>query len=422
VLEGFALWPQSPPAARRTMARAVLPALVLPLLAGAGFVVAEHARFLNYQFRDFTLGERLMSQPRALLDYLLGLLWPSEARLGFFHDDFRASRGWLEPPGTLLAAVLWGLALAWALTRRQGAAAPLAAAGLLLFLAGHAIEGTVFPLELYFEHRNYLPAAGAAVMVCAALAALASRAGALPALALGMALVLLSAGLTGARVGVWQDDERIVVTGRAHHPQSVRAASAMAGLRLEAGDAESALAELLDPLAAYERKPAGLLLQALYVACVGGATPGAKLLESLAGGASYVDVRYVATALEQLGAAYRRTGCPSMDTAQAAAAIADGVLADPVVARRHDAWGRSLRYYAADLALAAGLPGRAVALIERYRKSDTVFILLTLAEAYRAQGAPDALGPLVARLEALNRAEPFPGDLRRRLEALAAAP
>ena len=36
----------------------------------------------------------------------------------------------------------------------------MAAFAVLFFLAGHILESSIFPLELIFEHRNYLPSFG----------------------------------------------------------------------------------------------------------------------------------------------------------------------------------------------------------------------------------------------------------------------
>lgn len=38
--------------------------------------------------------------------------------------------------------------------------------GLLYFLIGHSIESTIFPLEIYFNHRNYLPSIGLYYFLC----------------------------------------------------------------------------------------------------------------------------------------------------------------------------------------------------------------------------------------------------------------
>ena len=91
-----------------------------------------------------------------LLTYL-GLLWlPQPYTTGLFNDAFPVSHGLLSPPGTLfgLALICALLAGAWRLRRRH----PAFACAVLFFFAGHLMESGVIPLELYYEHRNYLPA------------------------------------------------------------------------------------------------------------------------------------------------------------------------------------------------------------------------------------------------------------------------
>ena len=106
--------------------------------------------------RPWTTGERLLTQARVVVDYL-HLLWsPRPYSHGLFNDGIAVSHGVLSPPSTLacllLLAVLAGGAFAsW---RRL----PILSASILFFLAAHLMESSVVPLELYFEHRNYVPA------------------------------------------------------------------------------------------------------------------------------------------------------------------------------------------------------------------------------------------------------------------------
>lgn len=106
--------------------------------------------------RSWTLGQRLLSQPRALCEYLWQLFFPGLNATGVFADGFAPSFSWRTPASTLpallvvtaLAGSIWALRLRW----------PVPAAAIGFFLAGHLVESSVIMLELYFEHRNYLPA------------------------------------------------------------------------------------------------------------------------------------------------------------------------------------------------------------------------------------------------------------------------
>jgi tetratricopeptide (TPR) repeat protein len=110
--------------------------------------------FQTYAVRPFTLIERLLTAPRILIFYVSLLLYPLPSRLTFLHD-IDISRSLWEPWTTLpalLAVVLFCLA-ALAMARRR----PLLSTCMLFFLLNHLIEGTVIPLELIYEHRNYIP-------------------------------------------------------------------------------------------------------------------------------------------------------------------------------------------------------------------------------------------------------------------------
>lgn len=109
-----------------------------------------------YAVRPFTLGERLLSEARALLDYVYHWFTPLAIGRGVMTDDFVLSTGLFSPWTTLPAVAVVLGAFAWAIAMRKRY--PWAALAILFFLAGHAMESTLVPLELYFAHRNYLPA------------------------------------------------------------------------------------------------------------------------------------------------------------------------------------------------------------------------------------------------------------------------
>jgi len=117
--------------------------------------------------RGFTVGERLMTESQILWVYLQKAILGVPGELGIYQTMPPLSRSLLEPL-TLLSFVAWlGLFVLSVLWRRRY---PLAALAVLWFLGGHMLESTVLPLELYFEHRNYLPIAGPLFALTAFLA------------------------------------------------------------------------------------------------------------------------------------------------------------------------------------------------------------------------------------------------------------
>lgn len=104
--------------------------------------------------RPFSLLERLLTQPSILLFYLSLLLYPSPARLSIDHS-FPLSTSPLHPWTTLPALLgIVALIIFAVLQRRK---MPLLSFAILFFFINHLVESTIIPLELIFEHRNYLP-------------------------------------------------------------------------------------------------------------------------------------------------------------------------------------------------------------------------------------------------------------------------
>lgn len=140
----------------------VLFCLVLPILAVVVFSVLDPGGSVshNWMRRDFSLLERLMTEARVLMVYLRQIVLPDLSFFGIFHGDFLISRSLVNPWTTLPAILAVVASIFFSLMRRKKN--PLLALGILWFFGGHALEATILPIELYYEHRNYLPALGVA--------------------------------------------------------------------------------------------------------------------------------------------------------------------------------------------------------------------------------------------------------------------
>ena len=107
--------------------------------------------------RDFTGFERLITQGEILWKYLYLAFVPNLSGLGPFHDYYPIQRTLLDST-TLVAVTAWAVLISAAIALRKKV--PLLAFAVAWYLLGHSLESTTIPLELYFEHRNYLPLAG----------------------------------------------------------------------------------------------------------------------------------------------------------------------------------------------------------------------------------------------------------------------
>ncbi len=127
----------------------------------------------QYGNRAFTMYERLITEPRVLIDYLKIIFIPTPTDFGLYHDAYPASKNLTSPPATLFSIVLLLTLFIISIIYRKKY--PLASFGVLFFLAAHALESTFLPLELYFEHRNYLAIIGPVLVTCAVLLFLRER-------------------------------------------------------------------------------------------------------------------------------------------------------------------------------------------------------------------------------------------------------
>lgn len=195
--------------------------LVLPVVAVVVlFVVSPQSLEAGFSGREFTLEERLLTQLRLLWRYLGWICVPNINDMGFQHDDIPLSSGLFAPITTVLALCCWIALLLLAFLLRQRY--PLVLLAVLFFLVGQSMESSVIPLEMVYEHRNYLPS----VFVCLAIAS----ALVLPAVhsksikvwypvSGGLAILAL---LLLIRVASWTDELTLSRVNLAQHPESSR--------------------------------------------------------------------------------------------------------------------------------------------------------------------------------------------------------
>jgi len=109
--------------------------------------------YQGYTERDFSLYERLLSEPRALTKYIFHWAAPSVLTEGIYTDTFTASSSLFNPISTLFSLLFIGFLIMMAFLLRHKA--PLLSFAILFYFASHVIESSFIPLQLYFEHRNY---------------------------------------------------------------------------------------------------------------------------------------------------------------------------------------------------------------------------------------------------------------------------
>jgi tetratricopeptide (TPR) repeat protein len=165
--------------------------------------------FEGYGSRYFTPVERLLTQPRVLFFYLTLIFCPLPGRLSIDHD-IALSTSLMHPWTTLPAIVFVVVVIVAALSQIRKV--PLLSFAILFFFLNHLVESSIVPLEMVFEHRNYLPSMFLFVPVAEGTVWLLSRYHeARPTayrilIALGICLFIGLGRMTYGRNSVWQSE------------------------------------------------------------------------------------------------------------------------------------------------------------------------------------------------------------------------
>jgi tetratricopeptide (TPR) repeat protein len=205
--------------------------LYLPLTIFAVYTtynyVGSAERF--YLLREFSLEERLLTQGRVITDYLQFLFFPKGSALGLYHEAYPKSVSLFEPISTLFG---WGVICAlifaaWLLRHKF----KLVSLAIFWFFGGHLLEGTILPLELYFEHRNYLPIAVISLLLVYLLYSLFGKASAVYVKCIFMLMsffyLLMLLFVSYSQTKLWGNPIEYAAVQATEHKDSVRARTLM---------------------------------------------------------------------------------------------------------------------------------------------------------------------------------------------------
>jgi tetratricopeptide (TPR) repeat protein len=197
----------------------------------------------SYKYRDFDIEQRLMTQLRVLVWYLAMLILPDISQMTLYHDGIQISKSLLYPISTLYSLGTIILIIISAFYFRSKL--PSLGFGLLWFFGGHLLESTIIPLELVYEHRNYLPSFGIIFIVILTIERISqlavSKFNTKPAISQAIRvfpvfIVATLALATHTRAHIWSDSPKEKIVDALNHPESVRA-------NIEAGNSFSVFAK-----------------------------------------------------------------------------------------------------------------------------------------------------------------------------------
>ncbi len=205
------------------LARFQLALLVVLILVFLGVLVKSPEMIVgDYNQRNFSMYERVITQSRILIFYLQMIIAPSNLQLGLYHDGFLISKGLFEPVTTLFSIASLLVLLVAALIKVR--ANRLFSIGVFWYFGWHLLESSFISLELVHEHRNYLASLGVFWVVLFFFNATASRIQIrwlLPVIV--TVLIIVNGGTTMLRAHEWSNLSEHALAEVIHHPGSVRA-------------------------------------------------------------------------------------------------------------------------------------------------------------------------------------------------------
>lgn len=183
--------------------------------------------------RPFNQEQRLLTEPRIILEYIRNLLIPTINTSGLFQDGFAFSTSLTNPPTTLISIIILLLTIISAFIFRHRW--PLFTLATLFFFTGHLIESSLIGLELYFEHRNYLPTAFLFLPIASALVNLKNTIDYRLVIFCSVLTLCTLGFLTYQRARSWGDTDQLQILWALQTPESPRARNALAEVMLRQG-------------------------------------------------------------------------------------------------------------------------------------------------------------------------------------------
>ena len=311
----------------RASQRLIMAGCAIPTLAIVYMLLNMGLQPNAFLHREFTLQDRLLTQLHVVFDYIKQILLPSLTGSGIYYDDYTITHSLFKPITTLLLALGLIASIVCALLYRKRYA--LLSFAVLWFFAGHLMESTVLPLELYYEHRNYIPMLGLMLAVTALPFYLNERKQ-IGFLFLGIWLSMLVA-ITYLQAPIWGQSAKLVTFWTIEHPKSLRATQELAKFYYETADPQASVDVMM---LAYNDGThiADLPLNSLLLSCW---NPGVKyknidlLAESKIAIANSPFSNGSLVVLQKLNQDVQNNRCPKVLNRQSWLALSNALLANP---------------------------------------------------------------------------------------------
>lgn len=325
---------------------------------------------------------------------------PRTFGLGLFHDDYVISKSLFSPAATFLCILfLGGTFLAAIIARKM---VPIFSLAVFWFLGGHLLESTFLPLEMYFEHRNYMPMMGVILFVVWAGCCFLKSEGKLTVKILGAVLLsayaLMALANTSVLAELWGSTARLKLTWSLEHPESKRAQIEYSEYLSRVGHGDKA-SNVLSELTGKFPNDISIRIRQLSLTCLDGDIVDERLndIEVL----DHYDISFdsINGAIGRLTDLYKKGFCQGLDRA-GVEMVFSKIETHPKITQRPRVFVQLLNKHA-DISTYWGDLGLTISLLETaFKYQPTVDILLKQTDTLASAGLfKDALEKLDMAIE-----------------------
>lgn len=189
----------------------------------------------GYGNRDFTLTQRLLTQPRVILHYLSLIVYPDPNRLVLDYN-FPLSTSFFSPHITIYAilCIVGFIGIAMFIAQKER----IISFCLIWFFLNLLIESTIIPLEMVYEHRTYLPSMGLITIFVMLIFRFARNAVISTACVVGVCILFTV--WTIQRNSVWRDPVALWESNLSKYPNDSRVHANLGSAYYEFGDIDKA--------------------------------------------------------------------------------------------------------------------------------------------------------------------------------------
>lgn len=194
--------------------------LILPsIIIISAFIYKIPGFVEGYNIREFSPYERLLTQSRVAINYLLHLFTPQYLTESVYTDGFLISQSLLQPLSTLFSILLIISLITISLIFKKKY--PIVSLSILFFFIALIIESTIIPLEIYFEHRSYLPSLFIFLPIAVFLITIVNKSKVYYLII--FSLITYLTFNTYLRTKLWSNSNKLITITSIKFPQSVRA-------------------------------------------------------------------------------------------------------------------------------------------------------------------------------------------------------